>query len=311
MKTISRIAILAVALCAIGTAALRADQSPPPPQAAQEQAAGKLLQASDWPNAAVAYQALAAKEAENPRAWFGLGVALHETGKYADAIDAFLKAEARQYINANQIRFRLARADAKLGRADQALAELERLAASGFTNATLLQSADLSSVATDARFAAVTAQINRNAKPCESDPLFRKFDFWIGDWDVQPTGAPRAPVGAGSKVEKILDGCVIFENWTPPGGRAGKSFNSYNTAKKQWEQYWVDAGGQITFYVGNFRDDGNLYYEADQFGSSNRIRMTFFNQGADQVRQLGHLSTDGGKTWTVSFDLTYVRKKPI
>ena len=50
-------------------------------------------------------------------------------------------------------------------------------------------------------------------------------------------------------------------------------------------------------------------YEADQFGSANKIRMTFFNQGPDQVRQLGHLSTDGGKTWSVSFDLTYIRKK--
>ena len=36
--------------------------------------------------------------------------------------------------------------------------------------------------------------------------------------------------------------------------------------------------------------------------------MTFFNQSPNQVRQLGHVSTDGGKTWTVSFDLTYVRK---
>ena len=40
----------------------------------------------------------------------------------------------------------------------------------------------------------------------------------------------------------------------------------------------------------------------------NKVRMTFFNQGPNQVRQLGHISTDGGKTWTVTFDLTYVRK---
>jgi len=58
-------------------------------------------------------------------------------------------------------------------------------------------------------------------------------------------------------------------------------------------------------------DDGNLYYEADQFASPNKIRMTFFNQGPNQVRQLGHVSTDGGKTWTVSFDLTYVRKPKL
>ena len=64
----------------------------------------------------------------------------------------------------------------------------------------------------------------------------------------------------------------------------------------------------ITHYIGEFRDDGNLYYEADQFGTPTKISMTFFNQGPNQVRQLGHISKDGGKTWTVSFDLTYVRK---
>lgn len=45
--------------------------------------------------------------------------------------------------------------------------------------------------------------------------------------------------------------------------------------------------------------------EADQFGTTNRIRMTFFNQGPDQVRQLGQVSSDGGKTWAISYDLTY------
>ena len=101
----------------------------------------------------------------------------------------------------------------------------------------------------------------------------------------------------------------MFEHWTPPGGPEGKSFNIFNTATGQWEQYWVDARGTITLYKGAFRDDGNLYYEADQFGTTNKVRMTFFNQGPNQVRQLGHVSTDGGKTWTVSFDLTYVRNK--
>lgn len=146
-------------------------------------------------------------------------------------------------------------------------------------------------------------------RSCEQDPAFRKFDFWVGDWDVQPTGAPRAPVGASSRVEKILNGCVIFENWEPGPGGAGKSFNIYNSVTKKWEQYWVDATGRITHYIGEFRDDGNLYYEAEQFGTTHRIRMTFFNQGPDQVRQLGHITRDGGKTWNVTFDLTYIRKK--
>ena len=104
-------------------------------------------------------------------------------------------------------------------------------------------------------------------------------------------------------------GCVIFENWEPGPGGAGKSFNIYNTVTKKWEQYWVDATGRIPHYFGEFRDDGNLYYEADQFGTASKVRMTFFDQGPDQVRQLGHVSTDGGKTRTVSFHLTYLRKR--
>jgi len=39
--------------------------------------------------------------------------------------------------------------------------------------------------------------------------------------------------------------------------------------------------------------------------------MTFFNQGKDQVRQLGQTSSDNGKTWTVTYDLTYIRKPAL
>jgi hypothetical protein len=37
--------------------------------------------------------------------------------------------------------------------------------------------------------------------------------------------------------------------------------------------------------------------------------MTFFPLPGDKVRQFGETSDDDGKTWTVSFDLTYVRQK--
>ena len=70
----------------------------------------------------------------------------------------------------------------------------------------------------------------------------------------------------------------------------------------------MDATGTITHYLGAFDEDGNLRFEADQFGTSNKVKMTFFPKGANEVRQLGEMSTDGGKTWTITFDLTYVRK---
>ena len=41
------------------------------------------------------------------------------------------------------------------------------------------------------------------------------------------------------------------------------------------------------------------------------MRMPFFNQGSDRVRQLQEQSADGGKTWSVSFDGLYTRKKGV
>jgi hypothetical protein len=243
---------------------------------------------------------------------FAQAVQLHDSGKFTDAIPLFKQAIAQGFQPANQARFRLARAYARAGNAELALTELETLAAAGFANTAVLPMPDLDSLRATPRFKAFEQKVNANAHPCAADPRFHTFDFWIGEWDVQPTAAARGPIGSGatSIIEAQLEGCVIQENWLPIGGvGAGKSFNTFNTVTQQWEQYYVDSRGTITLYKGTFHDDGNLYYEAGQFGTPNRIRMTFFNQGPKQVRQLGHISTDGGKTWSVSFDLTYVRKK--
>jgi len=36
-------------------------------------------------------------------------------------------------------------------------------------------------------------------------------------------------------------------------------------------------------------------------------RFIFYNEGPNQVRQFNEQSSDGGKTWTTSYDLTYKR----
>jgi hypothetical protein len=244
---------------------------------------------------------------------FSEGARLHDGGHPADAIPLFKQAIALGFQPINQAHFRLARAYAMSGQIEPALAELDALATAGFANTAVLAITDLDALRALPRFHAFEKKVNANAHPCAADANYHAFDFWIGEWDVQPTGSTRGPIGSGSTsiIERQLDGCVIQENWLPKGGvGAGKSFNIYNSVTKQWQQYYVDTPGTITLYTGTFHEDGNLYYEADQFGTSNKIRMTFFNQGPSQVRQLGHISADGGKTWSVSFDLTYVRKPP-
>jgi len=242
---------------------------------------------------------------------FAEAVQLQDAGKFGEAIPLLKRAIDAGYQPVNPARFRLARAYARAGSADLALAELDTLVAGGFANVPALAATDLDSLRALPRFKAIESRVNALAHPCAADARFHAFDFWIGEWDVQPTGPTRGPMGSGSTsvIEAQLDGCVVQENWMPIGGvGAGKSFNIFNTASSKWEQYWVDSRGTITHFTGAFRDDGNLYYEANQFASTNKVRMTFFNQGPNQVRQLGQVSTDDGKTWTVTYDLTYVRK---
>lgn len=156
-----------------------------------------------------------------------------------------------------------------------------------------------------------TAAQTRAAQPCESDANYRAFDFWIGEWEVTAVGAPANAPKPQSRIEKILDGCVILENWMPPGGGDGKSFNTYNPTTKKWEQFWVSSRGNPIHFTGEVRD-GNMHYTSESVsatGPKTLGRMTFFNLGPDRVRQLWETSTDGGKTWTVAFDGMYNRKK--
>jgi uncharacterized protein DUF1579 len=163
-----------------------------------------------------------------------------------------------------------------------------------------------------------------SARPCADAPEHRQLDFWIGEWEVTPAAGPAAGPGAGSspapgpparsRIELVEDQCVISETYTNAGGYSGRSLNAYHPDRKHWEQFWVDNKGAIHHYVGQLRN-GNMYYEAEGVRAAGpssplaKVRMTFFPQGPDQVRQLGEQSTDGGQTWTTTYDLIYKRRK--
>ena len=144
-------------------------------------------------------------------------------------------------------------------------------------------------------------------------PKSRALDFWIGEWDVRPSGGPATRPPSKSRIERVEDGCVIAEYYTTPQGYSGRSINAYDATKKRWQQTWMDNQGGVHNYFGQARD-GNVYYEADGVfvpGQAKLVKakMTFFNQGKDQVRQLGEQSTDEGKTWTTAYDLIYTRRQ--
>lgn len=151
-------------------------------------------------------------------------------------------------------------------------------------------------------------------KPC-SRPEFRQFDFWVGEWEAF---APNGNKGGDSKISIILDSCIILEEWTSAnltqGLRyAGKSFNTYNSATKQWQQTWVDNVGGTTEFLRGEGGDGKIVLYADKVtgpqGKTFMRRLTFTKLSNDKVRQFGEMSTDGGTSWLTEYDLEYRRKK--
>jgi hypothetical protein len=155
---------------------------------------------------------------------------------------------------------------------------------------------------------AQTATPTAPPTPCKSRPEYRQFDFWVGEWYVLN---PRGRQAGTNSVQLILGDCVVFENWTGAGGGGGKSFNVYNAAKGKWQQTWVDNSGGVLELTGEYRD-GAMRFSGETKGADGKVtleRLTFTKLGDGRVRQFWEQSADGGKTWAVAFDGTYVRKK--
>ena len=136
-----------------------------------------------------------------------------------------------------------------------------------------------------------------SAQNCDSQQQ-RQFDFWIGDWDVTVGGKPAGH----NRIDRILGGCALLENWTGAGGMSGKSLNFYDAKRAQWHQTWVDDRGGSLGLDGTFTN-GSMVLTSPL----NRITWTPLPSG--QVRQVWETSTDEGKSWTVAFDGLYTRKR--
>lgn len=144
--------------------------------------------------------------------------------------------------------------------------------------------------------------------PSCASPEHRQFDFWIGTWDVV---TPEGKAAGTNSIELVLDGCVLLEHWTGQGGGAGKSFSMYVAAEKQWSQTWVDQGGNRIVLTGGLRDGkmvlANAWRSPD--GKSMASDLTWTPLPDGRVRQVWRQSSDGGATWTTTFDGFYTRRR--
>lgn len=146
------------------------------------------------------------------------------------------------------------------------------------------------------------------AFPCQTDPDFAAFDFWVGDWDVHVATGKFA---GSNRIEKAERGCVLIESWQSATGTTGMSINYLDKAADEWVQIWNDGGGNQINIRGGMTDEGMLlegtiHYVAS--GTTAPFRGLWTPLPDGRVRQFFEQSNDGGKTWVPWFEGFYSRK---
>lgn len=305
---LTRLTMVAILFVAASAATPAAQQ--PSSSNALATDAGAAYEAKDWPKSAKLYTELSQSPDAPPRVWLRLGASLRELGKYQEALAAFEKANAGGAALFGE--YGEAAVYAVMKQPDKALEHLGKAVQQGYAQPDVLSTdPNLASLHSDPRFAKAVDLAKKNQRPCAYSPENRQFDFWLGEWAVT-TSQGGIPAG-DSKIELILEDCVVQENWKSLNGPySGKSYNIYNQSQKRWEQYWVDnVGGNIFFYGG--LKDGVMDYFTDEIPQSSgpalKRHLQFIALSPDKVRQFSRGSTDGGKTWNVEYDFTYTRKK--
>jgi tetratricopeptide (TPR) repeat protein len=270
--------------------------------------ADALYQAEEWEKAAQAYEKVVDREPKNGRAWFRLGTSRRNLKLYQQAVAAFEEADKIGFAQPFS-RYNIASGYALLNEKAKAFAWLDKAVEAGFANLGSLESdTDIASLREDARFGQVVEQVKINAEPCEHLPVYKQFDFWVGEWDVF---TPQGQKAGTNRIERVAGGCILLENWTSARGPyKGKSINYYDPSKGKWVQAWVDSSAMILPIEGEFKE-GAMHFQGEfvyRKGNKDLFRGTWTPLPDGRVRQFLEQSKDGGETWNTWFDGYYVRK---
>lgn len=156
---------------------------------------------------------------------------------------------------------------------------------------------------------AVSQAPSRHQTPCAA-PEYHQFDFWIGDWDAFDIDRPAVLV-ARNRVDRILGGCVLREDYRGTDGAEGQSFTIYDAARKVWHQTWVTNGGKLLVIEGDFHSGEMVLSGADRTADGKeRLVRGLWKPEKQGVRETAVTSTDGGKSWQAWFDMLFRRHRP-
>ena len=149
------------------------------------------------------------------------------------------------------------------------------------------------------------AQTTSQPSACTA-PEYHQLDFWIGDRDAYDVAEPQKPV-ARTRVDRLLNGCVLKEKYQGVNGGEGQSFSIYDSTRKLWHQTWVTNRGKLLQIEGQFQNGEMVLSGTDTFAPEHPIiRGTWKPDPAEKgVRETAVTSSDNGATWKPLFDLIF------
>ncbi len=137
------------------------------------------------------------------------------------------------------------------------------------------------------------------------------FDFWVGEWNLTWTNADGTTGKGFNKIEKILDGKVIRENFEDNSGFKGTSISVYNSSDNTWHQAWADNQGGYFDLEGAVDGEKRIFKTKVRDVGGKKIiqRMVFYEIGSDSLKWDWEKSEDNGATWTLQWRVFYSRAK--
>jgi len=268
-----------------------------------------------WNVAKLEYQRYLEKDSTNSIVWNKLGFCNQYLNLYQEAIRDYNKALTNNPPGPvkNITWIRLAMVYSLMNKTAESTDWLIKSATSGYNSLKDLDSLEaFRNLRVSSNFREIRKQIYDIIYPCSKEPRNRDFDFWIGDWNCYRTGTQI--LSGSSHVESMAGGCAILENYISTQAYTGKSFNFYDTASGKWEQDWIGAGGpgdRQRYYNGEFKNGKMqfIYETSNPTGEKVKGNFIFYFINQDSVRQYQDLMDANGKIISVTYDLTYRRKK--
>jgi hypothetical protein len=149
-------------------------------------------------------------------------------------------------------------------------------------------------------WAIATLALPSAARAACTSEAYHQFDFFVGHWKVYD--AKGKFVGT-DLVEKRVNGCAIYEQYTDPGGGVGIGLSGYQPAKGQWHQDFMSDDGLVVSLDGAKTKDAAMLMSGVDYPASGTRRLDrgLWLLHGDVVEELWTVSTDGGKTWKTQF----------